>query len=250
VSPTKTDLQRILDFSVATASACADEVRDAPFGCVLSTPSLPLVWSLNSVVARRPGAPLEQLVEALPDAPRPSIYFEDVDDAERLAGELAGWDTENEVYMVLAEVPPAPAPGTVREGSREEIEALDREWLVEDFSSQGERAVEQLVEYMRRQWDARPTRAFVSPDGTAMAKLWSDGTTAQVEDVYTHPDGRGQGHARALVSHIAALAASERHEVVYVVADDDNTPKQLYERLGFTPARRARRYVRPAAQAS
>jgi ribosomal protein S18 acetylase RimI-like enzyme len=148
--------------------------------------------------------------------------------------------------MVLGAPPGAPPPDAVREAKREEILALDRQWLEEEFAQQGGDAVDQLSEYMHRQWDARPTRAFVSPDATAMAKLWSDGTTAQVEDVYTRPDGRGQGHARALVSHLAALAASEGHDVVYIVADDDDTPKQLYERLGFAPERRARRYVRPA----
>jgi GNAT superfamily N-acetyltransferase len=244
VPPTTTE--QVLAFSAATAAACADTATDVPAGTVLHTPSLPLVWSLNGVWVTQPGLPAEELVAALPDAPRPSVYLEDASDAERLAADLARWDTEREVYMVLGEPPAAPPPGAVRQAARDEIEALDRVWLEEEFAKQGPGAVDQLADYMRRQWDARPTRAFVSPDATAMAKLWSDGTVAQVEDVFTHPDGRGQGHARALVSHLATLAASEGHEVVYIVADDDDTPKQLYERLGFAPAHRATRYVRPA----
>jgi ribosomal protein S18 acetylase RimI-like enzyme len=240
VAPTTID--RVLAFALATAEACADEARDAGFGRVLSTPSLPLVWSLNGVWVSKPA---DDPFEALPDAPRPSVYFCDAALGERF--DLDAWDTESELYMVLRDAPGPPERGAVRGAQRDEIEALAREWIVEEFASQGSEAVEQLLDYIRRRWDARPTRAFVSPDASAMAKLWSDGTVAQVEDVYTRPDGRGRGHARALVSHLADLAVSEGHEVVFIVADDEDTPKELYARLGFEPVRLARRYVRPAA---
>jgi GNAT superfamily N-acetyltransferase len=61
---------------------------------------------------------------------------------------------------------------------------------------------------------------------------------AQVEDVYTLPEARGRGFARALVAHVVAQARAEDHDLVFIMADDDDWPKNLYGRLGFEPAGR------------
>jgi GNAT superfamily N-acetyltransferase len=241
VPRTTTDVERSLAFLAATRAACADRVDEVPFGRVVRTPALPLVWSLNAVeVAAGAGVEPAELRHHVPDVPRPSIFFEAPGDA------VPGWSRENELVMVLERAPEAPAADLVRAGTRDEIRALQHSWLVEDYASHGAEAIEQLVTFMERQWEARPTRAFVSRDANAMTLLWSDGATAQVEDVYTRPDARMRGHARALVSHAAAVAAAEGHETVFIVADDDDTPKDLYARLGFEPAHRCVRCIAPA----
>jgi predicted GNAT family acetyltransferase len=60
---------------------------------------------------------------------------------------------------------------------------------------------------------------------------------AQVEDVYVIPEARGRGYARALVTRAAALAC-EDHDLSFIVADDNDWPKQLYAKLGFEPVGR------------
>ena len=240
---TDPDVGRALAFLGATRSACADRTDLIPFGRVLNTPTLPLVWSLNAVeVHAEAGAapPVAELGDHLPRVPRPSIFF------HHPGPDVAGWQRENELLMLQARPPQPPPPDRVRTGTREEILALQHSWVVEDYARHGAEAVEQLMTYMERQWEVHPTRAFVAPDASAMTLLWSDGETAQVEDVYTRPDARGRGHARALVSHAAALAAAEGHVTVFLVADDDDTPKALYERLGFAPTHRQVRFVAPA----
>jgi GNAT superfamily N-acetyltransferase len=245
-----TDLERALAFQAATSAACADEVREHAFGRVLATPSLPLVYSLNVAEVRRPGASLDSIEAALPDAPRPGVLVVEESEQERLRAALDGWDIDDELTMLLGDSPEPPPPGRVREATREEIDALQRQWLAEDFSDQGAEALGQLSEYMGRQWTARPTRAFCSPEADAMTLLWQDGDTAQVEDVYTRPDARNRGHARALVSHVAALARSEGFATIFLIADAVDTPRQLYEKLGFEPAARALRFTRPAQPVS
>lgn len=245
--PTTADADRALAFNLATSEACADAVLDAPFGRVLSTPSLPLVFSLNEADVLRPGADAAAIRAALPDVPRASALVVPESDHDRLTQELAGWEVEHELTMVLADPPAPPPPGRVREADPVAIDALQRQWLTDDFAEQGPEAVDQLMAYMGRQRAARPTRAFVSPDGDAMTLLWSDGETAQLEDVYTRPDARGRGHARALVSHCAALAASEGHATVFIVADALDSPKELYAKLGFAGVARALRCTQPAS---
>jgi predicted GNAT family acetyltransferase len=72
----------------------------------------------------------------------------------------------------------------------------------------------------------------------AMTKLYSDGATAQVEDVYTMPAWRNRGCARRLITRAIALAHEARHDLVFIEADDNGWPKQLYARLGFDPVGR------------
>ena len=63
--------------------------------------------------------------------------------------------------------------------------------------------------------------------------LYSDGVVAQVEDVSTLPECRGRGYARALVSAAIEPARAGGHEPVFVVADADDWPQELYRRMGF-----------------
>jgi predicted GNAT family acetyltransferase len=76
-----------------------------------------------------------------------------------------------------------------------------------------------------------------STDGALLAitKLRTAGNTAQVEDVYTTPEARGRGFARALVTRAVELARAGDHDVVFITADDNDWPKQLYARIGFRP---------------
>ena len=249
--PPTTELGRAVAFQAATSARCADAVHEHPFGRVLSTPSLPLVYSLNVAEVRSPGASPDAIMAALPDAPRPGVLVVEPSEQEPLRAALGDWDVDDELTMLLGDhAPPAPAAGRVRESTPEEVAALQRQWIVEDFADQGPEAVEQLATYMGRQRAARETRAFCSPGGDAMTLLWHEGDTAQVEDVYTRPDARGRGHARALVSHVAALARAEGFASIFLVADTLDTPRQLYERLGFRPAARALRLTRPAQPVS
>jgi ribosomal protein S18 acetylase RimI-like enzyme len=233
-----------------TTAACADEVRDWPHGHVYSTPSLELVYSVNGVEVAGGQPPAgEILAEMPPGLPRPSVMVRERERYTRLTSAFDGWQVETELVMVLERVPDAPPPGAVREGTTAEVKALHDRWIDEDYrEDEGPDAVGQLVEFGERQRRARPTRAFVSPGADAMTLLWSEGDVAQVEDVYTAPEARNRGHARALVSHAMRLAVEEGHRTVFLVADDDDTPKELYERLGFAPRSRARRFTAPLSR--
>jgi ribosomal protein S18 acetylase RimI-like enzyme len=61
----------------------------------------------------------------------------------------------------------------------------------------------------------------------------SDGRVAQVEALATDPAFRGRGHARALVLRAAEDARRAGADLVFLVADAADWPKDLYRRLGF-----------------
>jgi predicted GNAT family acetyltransferase len=119
-------------------------------------------------------------------------------------------------------------------------------WHFDEHPDARAEAVRQLAEYSRREGRVRQDRRFaIASDGgdlAAITKLRSDGRTAQVEDVYTVPEARGRGYARALVSHAVALARAAGHELIFIVADDNDWPQQLYGRIGFEPIGRMRSF--------
>jgi ribosomal protein S18 acetylase RimI-like enzyme len=80
------------------------------------------------------------------------------------------------------------------------------------------------------------TRFFalrVDGEVASYTDLYQDGADAQIEDVGTVHEHRGRGYASTVV--LAAIAAARRDgaEFVFLVADRDDWPKELYRRLGF-----------------
>ncbi len=73
-------------------------------------------------------------------------------------------------------------------------------------------------------------------DGVAQAgcDLFVRGDTAQIEEVVTLGEFRGRGHASRLVRAAAERARAEHGATtVFLVAETDDWPRQLYGRLGF-----------------
>jgi GNAT superfamily N-acetyltransferase len=80
------------------------------------------------------------------------------------------------------------------------------------------------------------TRFFaVELDGViaAYCELYLHAGAAQVEDVNTLEPWRNRGAGRAVVLGAAAAALAAGADLVWLVADADDWPKRLYEKLGF-----------------
>jgi len=88
-------------------------------------------------------------------------------------------------------------------------------------------------ELIGRRVQARFFAVVVDGEVVSYTDLYQDGTEAQVEDVGTLHEHRGHGYASAVV--LAAIAEARKHgaEFVFLVADYEDWPKELYRRLGF-----------------
>ncbi len=244
-APPPTDaLGRALAFMRAGLVATADTARPIDAGIVLSTPSLPAVWVLNQLqVIHALG--FDELVD-LADEQLTGFDYRQIAVEDQAAGpeleasfRAAQWKTERDLVMVLAGPTDRPADTSiVIEPGEAEVLDLIRRWYEEDEPAPG--GVEQFLAYARRESRALGDRLLGvrSSDGAlvAIAKLRCTGRTAQVEDVYTVPEARGRGFARALVGRAVELAHDGGHDVTFIVADDAGWPKRLYGRLGFRSA--------------
>jgi GNAT superfamily N-acetyltransferase len=80
--------------------------------------------------------------------------------------------------------------------------------------------------------------AVCDPNGggepIAFAQLERVGGSAEITQVYVHPDHRGGGRGTAMTR--AAIEAATGAGDLWIAADDEGRPKELYARLGFRPA--------------
>jgi GNAT superfamily N-acetyltransferase len=180
---------------------------------------------------------------------------ESEDTGARLVAGLGprGWLVERDVYMALRRPRDrAAAPGLAVEVDAGRHQLAEAAGIREEPYGRDEEIVRQLVGMRAALAGAVPAaRFFVGrADGVdaAVTTLYSDGATAQVEDVATLRDYRRRGLARATVSAAIDAAVEMGHELVYIVADEDDWPKELYARLGFDPIGRTWAFTRPGPE--
>jgi GNAT superfamily N-acetyltransferase len=201
------------------------------------------VWVLNQLCVDA-STSLDELLSALDElyehlAHRRALV-ERPEVGERLAPALkdAGWLVERDVYMVLrGERDRAPEPGLAREANEGAVRAVEAQTIAEEpYGDPG--VVEQLLASRAAFGRAGHGRYFVAAlDGVdaSHATLYSDGVVAQVEDVGTVKAARGHGLARAACTAAIDAAVEAGHELVFIIADANDWPKDLYARLGFDP---------------
>jgi ribosomal protein S18 acetylase RimI-like enzyme len=153
--------------------------------------------------------------------------------------ERQGWDFASR-YRMMAHRRPAdrsadPAVEVVGVGDVDWARGRGAMLELEGHSSDPE-VVRQLLELDRRlsrAIDVRHFAAVVGGDVVSYAGLYLEDEVAQIEDVATLPTFRNRGLARAVVLHAVDEARRAGAELVFLVADDNDWPKDLYERLGF-----------------
>jgi GNAT superfamily N-acetyltransferase len=180
-------------------------------------------------------------------------FVEHPDIGARLAPALraAGWLAEHDVYSVLRRERDRPAaPGLAREVDEPTMRAVEAQTIAQQPATTEPAIVAQLLASRSAFGRAGRARYFVgAADGVdaSHATLYSDGVIAQVEDVATLERFRGRGLARAVCSAAIDAALETGHELVFIIADDDDWPKELYAKLGFDPVGKPWSFTRPPA---
>jgi ribosomal protein S18 acetylase RimI-like enzyme len=235
------DLERAAAFEELIRDRCVERVVETRFGPALFNDTLPTIWSLNVLRAERPG-----------DATADEIAAE----ADRVQAELAhrrvilppgaavledgfrriGWKPDHFLFMVYRGGGEPADTARVEEIEPGQLRRLREEIIREWQPDADEKTVSEMHAADLLQVKAANSRIFgiVEDDEVvSSAQLFSDGGTAQVEDVATLPAYRGRGHAKALVTRAVEEAVSGNHDFIFLVAEGDDWPKKLYNRLGF-----------------
>lgn len=227
-------------------------------GRAFFNPQLPDIWDRNIAFAERetgaadPTALLSELDEIF--AARGSEHRKLAVPEHLLSDAIvetfggAGWGPERLVTMVYARDDPPPAPALeVREVSADDYRAMTSAFAREDPAINARPQIaEQIVESSARIEEASARYfALARNDGiVAGCHLYSDGSTAQIEDVATLAAHRGRGYSTAVMRRALRSAFEAGHDLIFLVADDEDWPKDFYGRLGFEPVGRTIDLVR------
>jgi GNAT superfamily N-acetyltransferase len=156
----------------------------------------------------------------------------------------AGWQVGRHLLMALEDPPAEPPAPAVAEVAPEDVWPLRAEWLRgEPWGS--EEAVRAMLGWERFRAQLTGARAFCAraADGrpVSMCLLLETPYASEVERVYTTPERRGEGQARAVVAHAAAAAGGR---LTFLFTDAHGAAQHLYARLGFRRAWVVYRFAR------
>jgi ribosomal protein S18 acetylase RimI-like enzyme len=251
-----TEFERAFELMDALDERQAERIESTRYGPVVVHERLWKVHDLNFLRAEEPGdATAEELAaeaERVQGAARLGhrrVNLRDVGVAERLEPGFAalGWRPERFVLMALHGEPDKPAAAPVREVEEPELRPLWAEATRRFPHGKDENLVQMILEHRRIVAEAMPTRYFaVEADGKLVAhtELYSRDGVGQVENVVTLDEYRGRGFARALVLRAVDASLEEGNDLTFLVADADDWPQQLYEKLGFETVGRYTRFLK------
>jgi ribosomal protein S18 acetylase RimI-like enzyme len=252
-------LRRLVEFELALERDSSEIVEEFDWGRLIHNPETPAMWSGNYLDVRSTDPDADTLA-ALADevqGPLEGIEHRDIVPADPAYGErlvqgfeaLEDWDVVRSVYMVLTREPDREV-GFAREVERAAVLPVRRA-VAEDDPNIVQEAVEQRLVRDDRldrvgngRWFAAPAEG---PPGASCVLYGRDGI-GQVETVGTTPDRRGQGLASAVVMAAAETSRQRGDELTFIVADADDWPWKLYERLGFDRVGELCSFLRKPAQ--
>jgi GNAT superfamily N-acetyltransferase len=183
--------------------------------------------------------------EALVGLAHRRVDFDVIAAAEPLRAEFgaAGWTSMRLAWM-RHEKPPArgaQAQVTVEEVPYDAVAELRLAWHREDSPAADARFLADARAVALRS-DVRVLALLERERPVGFAQLRFAGDGAEITQVYVHRDHRGCGRGAAVTR--AAITACRDVRDVWICADDEGRPKQLYARLGFRPVWTAMEYQR------
>jgi ribosomal protein S18 acetylase RimI-like enzyme len=234
----------------------AERLEPTPYGPVVVHSRLNRVHDLNFLRAEEPGdasadelaAEAERVQSAAGIAHR-RVNIRDEAQRERLEPQFVrlGWKPERFVLMVLRGEPDRPAEHEVLEVDEPTMRPLWAEAIRAEPHGKDETLVQQILEHRRDVGQAIPTQLFaaeIDDKLVAHTEFYSEDGVGQVENVYTLADYRGRGLARSLVLRGVTESHTAGNDLTFLVADADDWPQRLYEKLGFETVGRYGRFLK------
>jgi GNAT superfamily N-acetyltransferase len=235
-------LRRLVEFELDRQRRSSERVEEFDWGRLILNPPTSALWSDNFLELDAPRIDAHRLMRLADELLGANgiehryIVPSDPAHGEQLAPHFQelGWELNRFLYMVFARET-SPDAGPAREVPRRKIEPV-RFAVAEANPDFTREAIDQrpirdarLDAVANGRWFAAPAEG----EPIAACVLYESDGIGQVETVGTKPEARGRGLASAVV--MAAVDASLRagHGLTFIVADAEDWPWRLYERLGF-----------------
>lgn len=253
------ELDRALDFEETLSARLAERVVPFRAGRAFFNDSYPHVWDLNvlqvddtDTSAGDLAAEAERLhAEAGHLHRRVAVRGESAGASLAPGFQELGWKAELLVLMAYRGDPePRRKTTDVVEVETEAVLPFREEIARGEPWATSEDVVRMVVDSRRLGAAVGGARHFAvraSGELASAADLYADGATAQVEDVATAQAHRNRGYASAVVLRAVDEALAGGNDLVFLVADDEDWPKELYARIGFEPLGRTWSFLKTPA---
>ena len=242
------DLARIIDFLHDIEERSATRIEPCEYGTAFFNDSFPVKWDMNyvrieTVPPEASVADVANEVERIQEEAgleHRKIHIDDEALGARLALGFArlGWGVTKILAMVRYNLDMTrPAPVEVREMTSEELRPYMERWDRSKHAiSQNE--VDQLAgarAHLMDVIDGTNFAAVIDGEIAGWCEYYANGELAQVENVCTFEEYRSRGVASSVVMAGINRASAEGDRLVFLLADEDDWPKELYTKLGFEP---------------
>jgi ribosomal protein S18 acetylase RimI-like enzyme len=254
----RADLARCIAFLRWFDERCAERRVPFRYGVAYFCDSLPLVWSLNALAlndgvtasAEELAGEAERLQGEAGLLHRKVVTDDDAVGSRLAAGfRRLGWHVAPIVVMRFAGGGRAVPVDEVREVGFPDLEPSLK--ASGGFSTDAEEAA-QVARRRRITGAAGSARYFAAYRDERVAsycELYTDGELGQIEAVVTEPEYRGQGLASAVVTKARLESEAAGDRLTFLLADEDDWPKELYGKLGFRAIGRVWDFVRRPSEA-
>ena len=253
MAATPTDLARLRAHRRALFERTAGRAEPFAHGTAYFTPEHPTKWDLNLlVVDDAAGLTAEGLLAEAERLQAPAgLRHRKVEvhvggDALVEGFQAAGWSAERVVVMLLR--PGADQRGEatapVREVEFPAVRSLMEQWYGEAMSAAEARDLADADADTALTSGARFFLAERDGDPAACCMLLAGEGIGQVEEVYTTKPHRGAGLASAVIRTAIAAARERGDDLIMILADAEDWPQRLYERLGFETVDAYRSFTR------
>jgi GNAT superfamily N-acetyltransferase len=229
---------------------CANRKYDHRWGTAFFNDEVPMFYELNfllvegehpDISAEGLAEEAERVMSATRCLHRKVVVYDETE-GEKLAPdfETMGWDVDRLLFMVYRREPDS----WVQLDAAVELNEEAHEAAKDTFNRRepyvtDEETARQLLLGAHIISKAANKRAFGAWSGGVIAsicELYSDGSVAQIEDVATLREFRNKGLGRAVVLRALRTALDSSHDEVFLIADAEDWPKDLYKKLGFDTA--------------
>ena len=229
--------------------AVCDVIEPWEHGTIYRATHYPSYYDYNVLwVEGDPDLSADELVaaadEALGELEHRRLDFANAEAAEPVRADLEAvhWEATRLLWMRHAEpLPPGPEID-VEEVDYDAVLDLRLAWHGEDFADLDSRHYLDNAREVAMTRDVKVIAPIEDGEPVGFAQLERIGDAAEVTQVYVHPDRRGGGRGTAITR--AAIEAAGDVEDLWIAADDEGRPKELYARLGFRPVWTSMEFLR------
>ncbi len=231
-------------FEVALQDRCAERLEPFEWGTATFRLDMPRVHDQNLLRVERGLGELtaERLAAAADRIQRPAglshrkVVVPDPAAGERLSPGFAelSWRRARHIVMAHRGEPPHTPRHPVREVPPKALRGARTRAFQDDLGSMAAAQVAASLELVASV--VAVARAFtveISGVPVSWCALYEEGGIGEIDDVVTAGDYRRRGFGRAVVEAATRASLASGNQLTFLVADEDDWPKELYERLGY-----------------